>query len=62
MESPDDTDSTALSSQAVPNVRLAGIGAKLDVFEATPRFDGEVIDVLMLKWNCMYIFLKIGNN
>ncbi|KAH0298777.1 hypothetical protein KCU71_g12739, partial [Aureobasidium melanogenum] len=56
MESPDDTDSTALSSQAVPNVRLAGIGAKLDVFEATPRFDGEVIDVLMLKWNCTTYF------
>ncbi|KAG9547817.1 hypothetical protein KCU79_g15240, partial [Aureobasidium melanogenum] len=56
MESPDDTDSTALTSQAVPNVRLAGIGAKLDVFEATPRFDGEVIDVLMLKYNCTTYF------
>lgn len=62
MESPDDTDSTALTSQAVPNVRLAGIGAKLDVFEATPRFDGEVIDVLMLKYNCMYLHFPPGQH
>lgn len=56
IESSGDTDSTALTSQAVPNIRLAGIGAKLDVFEATPRFEEEVIDVLMLKYNCMYNF------
>jgi hypothetical protein len=34
---------------------LAGIGAKLDVFNATPRFDGDFVDVSMLKHNCMYI-------
>ncbi|KAH0366750.1 hypothetical protein KCU65_g5109, partial [Aureobasidium melanogenum] len=56
MESADDTDSTTLTSQAAPNVWLAGIGARLDVFEATPRFDGEVIDVLMLKYNCTTYF------
>lgn len=61
MEPSGDTDSTALTSQAVPNIRLAGIGAKLDVFEATPRFDGEVIDVLMLKYNCMYNLSWVSN-
>jgi hypothetical protein len=42
---------------------LAGIGAKLDVFNATPRFDGEFVDVSMLKHNCMlYIHLQASNN
>ena len=62
IESSGDTDSVALTSNTVPNVRLAGIGAKLDVFNATPRFDGENIDVLMLKYNCTYVLSQVGNS
>jgi len=50
-----DTEPTALAPYTSSNPPLAGIGAKLDVFNATPKFDGENIDVTMLKHNCMYI-------
>lgn len=47
-----DIEATALAPCTTSNPPLAGIGAKLDVFDATPKFDGEHIDVLMLKHNC----------
>ena len=50
-----DTEPPALAPYATSNPPLAGIGAKLDVFNATPKFDGENIDVLMLKHNCTCI-------
>lgn len=50
-----DAEPMALAPCTASNPPLAGIGAKLDVFNATPKFDGENIDVTMLKHNCMYM-------
>ncbi|KAI4729254.1 hypothetical protein E4T49_02964 [Aureobasidium sp. EXF-10728] len=55
-ESLGDTESTMLAPCAAYDAPVAGIGAKLDVFNATPKFDGEHIDVLMLKHNCTTYF------
>ncbi|KEQ73875.1 hypothetical protein M436DRAFT_81298 [Aureobasidium namibiae CBS 147.97] len=51
-----DTGPTALAPYTSLNPPLAGIGAKLDVFNATPKFVGENIDVTMLKHNCTTYF------
>jgi hypothetical protein len=48
-----DTEPMMLAPCATSNPPVAGIGAKLDVFNATPKFEGDHIDVTMLKHNCM---------
>ena len=57
-----DAEPTALAPYAASNPPVAGIGAKLDVFNATPKFDGDHIDVTMLKHNCTCIHLRAGND
>ncbi|KAI4761672.1 hypothetical protein E4T52_02611 [Aureobasidium sp. EXF-3400] len=51
-----DTESMVLAPCAASNPPVAGIGAKLDVFNATPKFEGDHIDVTMLKHNCTTYF------
>ncbi|THW07039.1 hypothetical protein D6D02_06584 [Aureobasidium pullulans] len=56
-ESTEDAHMAILTRGVASKVQLAGIGAKLDVFSATPKFDGEQhIDVCMLKHNCTTYF------
>ncbi|KAI5275682.1 hypothetical protein E4T47_01315 [Aureobasidium subglaciale] len=45
-----------LTPYLASKAELAGIGARLDVFNATPKFDGEHVDVRMLKHNCTTYF------
>jgi hypothetical protein len=55
LESLYDAEPTTMGPFPASNPPVAGIGAKLDVFNATPKFGGDHIDVTMLKHNCMYI-------
>ncbi|KEQ94389.1 hypothetical protein AUEXF2481DRAFT_30366 [Aureobasidium subglaciale EXF-2481] len=51
-----DAEIELLTPYLASKAELAGIGARLDVFNATPKFDGEHVDVRMLKHNCTTYF------